>query len=48
MNWVNDVWTWADRLIRQGSATSQTVWMVVLVLAVVLLGSWVQSRIAQS
>ncbi|HZU43402.1 MAG TPA: hypothetical protein VE994_12060 [Terriglobales bacterium] len=48
MNWLNDVWIWADRLTRKGGPASQSVLLVVLVLAIVLLGSWVQSRIAQS
>jgi len=34
--------------MQQGGGTSQPVWLVLLVLAVVLFGSWAQSRIAQS
>ena len=48
VNWLNDIWTWSERLTRQGGPTGQTVWLVFLVLAVVVLGSWVQSRIARS
>ncbi len=47
MNWVDELLTRADHLIRQGDATSQIVLAAVLLLGVVLVGSWVQSRIAR-
>ncbi len=47
MNWVNELWTWTNHVMGGGDATSQITMAVVLLLCVVLLGSWVQSRIAQ-
>jgi hypothetical protein len=39
---------WADRLVGNGGASAHAGLLLVILLAVVLLGSWAQSRIAQS
>lgn len=47
MNWVDEVWTWVEHLVGGSGANGQIVTAIVLLLGVVLLGSWVRSRIAQ-
>ncbi len=47
MNWVDELWRWADQLVGRSDATGQIVLAAVLLLGVVLVGSWVQSRIAR-
>lgn len=47
MNWIDEVWRWAEHLVGRGGANGQIVFAILLVLGIVLLGSWVQSRIAQ-
>jgi hypothetical protein len=46
MNWIRDAWTWADHLVQHGDVASQSMLLIILVLGVVLLGSWVSSRLA--
>ncbi len=47
MNWLDELWAWAGHLVARGEATSQIGLGILLLLGVVLLGSWLQSRIAQ-
>ena len=47
MDWVNQVWKWCDHLIGHSGTMTQAGMLIVLVLGVVLLGSWAMSRIAQ-
>lgn len=46
MNSVREGWTWVDHLVQRSDAAGQSMLLIILVLGVVLLGSWVRSRFA--